>query len=148
ACLVALVYTHPLGGLMVIALAGGFAAQRASSRLTGWSWLAIHLIVTVAMLPWVGRYLDHPPDPKRDFPHWVWYFTWPQAFLGGKGTVVWIAYGLIAYGIIRPGAATGDRSKRGWLDRLRRARVDRPVTVVCLLAWLVVPIVLLTLYSR
>jgi hypothetical protein len=99
--LTALVYSHPLGLLMwgTLALAG-LIALTACSR--SWrSWLAVHLAVAAFTAPWIGNYLDHPPE----------YFSGPQSlrsflgmpigFIGGDSRVLVGLAVLIAWGVTR-----------------------------------------------
>ena len=84
--LVALLYTHPLGGLMIVALALGYLTLASESQLSFRDWVIIHVAVILAFAPWVGNYLDHPPDPKH--PRHFQFYNWPKAFLGGTDWMV------------------------------------------------------------
>ncbi len=98
--LTALVYLHPLGGLMVIALALGYLALRPDLKL-GWkAWFAIHVALTAMLAPWVYRYLDHGP---QEFPRTLTarlLLEWPEGFTGGNAEAAWAGAALIIGGII------------------------------------------------
>ena len=126
--LTALVYSHPLGTLMVTALAAGYLVIRRDSKL-GWPvWLSIQVAVVLAILPWAGRYLDHDPEVFVARLN-AWYLLeWPEAFTGGRAEMVAACAGLIAWGIY----ARRKEEGRGSLT---------------LLAWFLVPTLLLLVYS-
>ena len=150
--LIVLVYTHSLGGLMVIALAIGYALDRPRSRLRVGSWLLIHVALAMALAPWVSRYLDHPPNLKPEPRSWSDYVTWLRAFTGGRSTTVTICLIVIVLGLFtrRAGEADSGRvpSGRRWGRLRRRFRLDDLPTALVLLAWLIVPPLLLIVYSR
>jgi mannosyltransferase len=130
ACLVALMYTHPLGGLMVAALGVGYLVLRAELRLSLGGWLQTQVVAALAVLPWVRSYLDHPPEIVRPF-KLLTMLEWPEAFTGGRiesvaGGVVLIGIGLWAAAKVRPPQ--------------RRA-------ALVLLVWFIVPTLLLLAYS-
>jgi mannosyltransferase len=133
ASLTALVYCHPLGGLMVVALAMAYLIDRPSSRLGPGSWLLIHLAMTLALAPWVVHYLDHPPDPKPMAPGRL--LNWPRFFIGGHSSTLAVCGSLIAW---------------GFLDVRRRGLAGRSETRASLmvLVWFLVPPALLYAYSR
>jgi mannosyltransferase len=150
--LIVLVYTHPLGGLMVIALAIGYALDRPRSQLRLGSWLLIHLAVGSALAPWISRYMDHAPNLKPDPRSWTDYVTWLRVFTGGRSTTVVICLVLIVLGMFTRGAGAGDPAQvplgPGSHGRRRRFRLDDLPTTLMLLAWLTIPPLVLILYSR
>jgi hypothetical protein len=150
--LIVLVYTHSLGGLMVIALAIGYAMDRPRSQLRVGSWLLIHLALVLALAPWISRYLDHAPDLKPEPRSWSDYVTWLRVFTGGRSNTVGICLVLIVLGMFTRGAGARDAgegaSGRVSGARRRRFRVDDLPTARIILAWLTVPPLLLILYSR
>ena len=150
--LIALPYTHPLGGLMVVALAVGYVLDRPRSQLEFRSWILIHIVVASVLALWVNRYLDHPPDLKEGPKTWSGYITWLRVFTGGNGTVAWSCLALIVLGLFTrlPRAANPDQGltescHRPWLDRYR---FDDLQTARVVLAWLIIPPVLMIAYSR
>jgi mannosyltransferase len=150
--LIVLVYTHSLGGLMVVALAIGYALDRRRSQLRIGSWVLIHLTLAAALTPWIGRYLDHPPNLKPEPRSWSEYVTWLRVFTGGRSTTVIACLVLIVAGLFtrRPGETDAEpvESGGGWRRPGRRFRLDDLPTALVLLAWLVVPPLLLIVYSR
>ena len=149
---IALVYTHSLGGLMVVALAVGYALDRPRSRLHVRSWVLIHLALAMTLAPWVSRYLDHAPDLKPVPRRWSEYMTWLQVFTGGRSITVGICLVLIVLGMFaraknvdgtgRVGTGRGPNGRRAlfFLDDLR--------TTLVILAWLALPPLILVVYSR
>jgi hypothetical protein len=150
--LIALVYTHSLGGLMVVALAVGYALDRPRSRLSLSSWLLIHLALAAAIAPWMGRYVDHTPDAKRAPGGWSGYLTWPRLFTGGGASAVAVCWLVIVAGVFTRRSIVGDSGdppagQSGGPGR-QQLRLDDARTALMLLAWLLVPPVLLIVYSR
>ncbi len=131
--LTALVYCHPLGGLMVVALALGYLIDRPSSQLRPGSWLLIHLAMALALAPWVDHYLDHPPDLKPMAPGRL--FNWPRFFIGGHSSTLAVCGLLIAWGL---------------LAVLRREAEGRSESRASLMAlvWFLIPPALIYAYSR
>ncbi|MDG3007430.1 glycosyltransferase family 39 protein [Paludisphaera mucosa] len=142
-CLVGLAYTHPLGGLMIVALAAAYGIDARRSMLRPSRWLAIQALAFAAILPWVGRYLDHPPDPKTAgglgtaWLNWVAYgLGWPVGWLPPVLGVVALAW-LVPDRRRPAGATTGDGTSGE--ERLR--------TGLMLCAWVASPIGLMTAYT-
>jgi mannosyltransferase len=130
ACLVAMMYTHPLGGLMVVALGVGYLVLGGEMRLSPQQWLRTQAVAALGILPWGHSYLDHPPEIISPFKLRL-IFEWPEGFTGGRleavaGAVVLVGVGLMAATKVRPSQ--------------RRA-------ALVLLAWFVLPTVLLLAYS-
>ena len=140
--LVALLYTHPLGGLMIVALALGYLTQAGESRLSFRDWVLIHVAVVLAFAPWVIRYLDHPPDPKH--PRHFQAYNWPKAFLGGTDWAVAVGAALAVAGALvihRPAGTNGRKHGRERL-KLRDWRAT-----LAFLSWFLIPPLLIHLYS-
>ena len=150
--LIVLVYTHSLGGLMVVALAVGYALDRPRSRLQVRSWVLIHLALAIALAPWVSRYLDHAPDLKPVPRRWSEYVTWLRVFTGGRSITVGICLVLIIIGMFKRAGnvdGTGRVAKgRGPDGRRARFRPDDLSTTLIILAWLALPPIILIVYSR
>jgi mannosyltransferase len=152
ATLTALVYTHPLGGLMVIALAVGYLILRRECQLGLSAWIVIHFVVAVALGPWVVHYLNHPPELINRLSLRL-LFEWPEAFTGGGREALTVCSTLVLWGI--------------WVRRLHWNSTPPMAAVRCLtassrltwkvtriapdslllLAWYVVPSALLLAYS-
>ena len=129
----ALVYLHPLGGLMVIALALGYLALRPGLHLGWTSWLTIHVALSAMLAPWVYRYLDHGP---QEFPRALTarlLLEWPEGFTGGNAEAAWAGVALVIVGIVVARRKADGRP------------IDRPSAA--LLAWFLVPPALLLAYS-
>jgi len=138
--LTALVYSHPLGLLMLGALALAGLIEVRTCFGTWRRWLFIHLGVVVLILPWIGNYLDHPPEllSGRLSPRFL--LGTPIGFIGGNfillfGLAVLIAMGLAPYGLARD-AGAGRRLVREWW-----------VAAGFLLLWLILPPLALYVYS-
>jgi hypothetical protein len=130
ACLVAMMYTHPLGGLMVAALVLGYLVLRRELALSLRGWLRTQAVAALGILPWVRSYLDHPPEIFSPLKLRT-MLEWPEGFTGGRIEAVAGAAVLIGVGLF---AATKERPSQ------RRA-------VLTLLAWFVLPTLLLLAYS-
>ena len=99
-CLAALVYSHPLGLLMLaaLALAGLVDVRRTFGGLR--RWLAVHGAVTILILPWIGNYLDHPPEFVSDRLPLRFLLGTPIGFIGGNSLLLLGLVALVALGII------------------------------------------------
>jgi mannosyltransferase len=138
--LTALVYTHPLGILMVgtVALAGLIAFRACFGTLK--RWLVVHLGVGVLVLPWIGNYVDHQPEFLSGRLPLRFLLGTPVGFVGGNFLVMLGLVCLIAFGVARH---VLDRDREGrW--RIVRERWETPGFV---LLWLVLPPTVLYGYS-
>jgi len=138
--LTALVYSHPLGLLMLGALALAGLIELRTCFGTSRRWLFIHLGVVILILPWIGNYLDHPPEFLSGRLSARFLLGTPIGFIGGNffvlsGLAVVIALGLGRHGLVRD-------ARTGW--RLVR---ERWVAPGFLLLWLTLPPLALYLYS-
>jgi uncharacterized membrane protein len=138
--LTALVYTHPLGILMVgtVALAGLIAFRSCFGTLK--RWLVVHLEVGVLVLPWIGHYVDHQPEFLSGRLPLRFLLGTPVGFVGGNFLVMLGLACLIAFGVARQ-VLKRDREGR-W--RVVRERWETPVF---LLVWLILPPTALYGYS-
>jgi hypothetical protein len=140
ASLTALVYSHPLGLLMVGALAiAGLAGVKAC--FGSWQrWMVVHLAAGALTLPWIGHYLDHPPEFLSGRLPLRYLLGTPIGFLGGNFAVLFGLVVLIAWGIAGPGraidASVKENKLRGWW-----------ASSGFLLLWLILPPTALYLYS-
>ncbi len=126
--LTALVYSHPLGTLMVAALGAGYLLIHRESQLGWGGWILIQVAMVLAFLPWAPRYLDHNPEVLVSKLNLRYLLEWPEAFTGGRGEMVIVVVGLIAWGIYH------------------RRKTDAQSSQY-LLAWFFVPVGLLLAYS-
>ena len=137
-CLVAVGYSHPLGLLMIGALGlASFLNQRVF-QISLWEWLHVHLIVILALVPWVAQYLDHAPESTSGPLPLRYLFGMPIGFIGGNSVVLLVCIILIIYGLF------GTRHERNSSQPL----LGRFAPTLSLIIWLVVPPVLLYIYSR
>jgi 4-amino-4-deoxy-L-arabinose transferase-like glycosyltransferase len=137
--LVAITYSHPLGMLMVGTLVLTSFLQRQAFRTSWRRWLVIHLAVAAAVLPWVGKYLDHAPESTSGSIPLRFLLGTPIAFIGGNFKVLLVCSLLIAYGLCR-----FCRREDGHF----RVNLENPPSSVSLLIWLIVPPFILYVYSR
>ncbi|GIW87939.1 MAG: hypothetical protein KatS3mg108_2263 [Isosphaeraceae bacterium] len=121
---VALGYTHPLGGLMIAALAVFVALDRRNNGLNVPRWLAVHGLAALLLVPAVGAYLSSSPtydEPAGRSLRLLLGF--PIGFIGGN---FWILGGCVA--VIAAGL---------------RSAARQPRAVLLLLVWLLGPVLLL-----
>ncbi len=135
ACLAALVYSHPLGLLMLSAIAiAGLLDAGASLRALG-RWLAVHLAAAMLILPWIGNYFDHPPEFLSEHLPLRFLLGTPISFIGGNALLLLGLTSLIALGIIgRARDSTGSNREATHVSAI-------------LLCWLILPPFALYLYS-
>jgi mannosyltransferase len=134
-CLAALAYSHPLGLLMLAALA---VAWLLDVRLTFGRlarWIAIHFAVTILIVPWIGHYFDHAPEFLSERLPLRFLLGTPIGFVGGNAVLLVGLVLLIAVGII--GRARD--SSRSSSEVIQEAAV--------FLCWLILPPVTLYAYS-
>ena len=136
--LIAIVYSHPLGLLMTSSLALTSFIFRRPFHISWRRWLYIHLGFTMAIAPWVGHYLDHPPESITGLLTFQYLLGMPIGFIGGNFKVLFVCLLLIVYGVCRI-----QRPASQW-NRVD-FQIDNPSIV--LLIWLMVPPLLLFAYS-
>jgi 4-amino-4-deoxy-L-arabinose transferase-like glycosyltransferase len=137
--LVGLVYSHPLGTFMVAALALAYLANVRAFQLSWGRWLAIQFLVVMAVAPWVGHYLDHPPEVISGTVSLRDLLGLPIGFTGGDSRFLLICGAVIAWGLLdlgRPGSSEGFR-----------VRLGDPFAASVLLIWFAVPPLLLFAHS-
>jgi hypothetical protein len=137
--LVAIVYSHPLGLLMVGTLALVSAIFRQAFQMSWRGWLYIHIATTLAIAPWVGLYVDHTPESTTGLLPLQYFLGMPIGFIGGNFRTLLICVLLIAYGLCRI-----QRRTSGWIQVV----LEPGAVTIPLLMWLVVPSLLLYVYSR
>jgi 4-amino-4-deoxy-L-arabinose transferase-like glycosyltransferase len=136
-CLVALGYTHPLGLFMVIALALGYLADRASSRLSLRHWMVTQVAAGLAVAPWVIQYMNHPPDIVVGRLPLKFLIGLPIGFIGGNSLALAGFVALVVYGMFKGAEEEG-----------HRFTVDQPTASLAVLIWFAVPALLLYGHSR
>jgi mannosyltransferase len=137
--LIAIVYSHPLGLLMLGALGLASIHFHQSFQISWRQWLYTHLVVVLAIAPWVGQYLNHAPESTSGPLPLRYLLGMPIGFIGGNFKVLLICSLLIAYGLYE---VRWRKPNDFWLV------LRHPVSSISLLIWLVIPPVLLYAYSR
>ena len=136
---IALVYSHPLGLLMLVALALATSLFHRAFQIPWRLWLVLQLIIILAVAPWIGRYLDHPPESTSGLLPIRYLLGMPIGFIGGD---FWVLLGctlVTVYGLF-----TIQGRERGSI----RIALNESTISFSLLIWLIVPPVLLYAYSR
>jgi hypothetical protein len=131
--LIALVYSHPLGLLMLVALSvGSFLFPRVF--FGHWQrWLMLHFAVLAATVPWLSHYFDHPPEFLSGRLPLPFLLGTPIGFLGGNFVVLAGMVFLAGLGLAR--------------RRLNFTSASDWAAPVCLLLWMALPPALLYAYS-
>jgi mannosyltransferase len=148
--LAALVYSHPLGlpMLATLALAGLIGVHTCfGSR---WQWLAVHVAAGALVAPWVPRYLDHPPELLSGPLSIRFLVGTPIGFTGGNFAILGGLALLIAWGVAdlcRVGYAHRSQALAGGQIPPYASPLES-LTAVFLLLWLIVPPLVLYVYSR
>jgi uncharacterized membrane protein len=131
--LAALVYTHPLGLLMVATLAGvslGFVRVYFGGAA---GWLGVHLFAALLTFPWIPSYFDHPPEFLTGRLPLRFLAGTPIGFVGGNSLLLVGLTAVVVFGLAR--------------RRERLARSEGLGAAVGLLLWLVLPPSVLYLFS-
>ena len=102
-------------------------------------WFSSQLAVVLGIAPWIGRYLDHPPESTSGRLPLRYLLGLPIGFIGGNFPVLIICLILVAYGIFE--------------IRARRARcilitISYPAATISLVIWLLIPSIVLYISSR
>jgi uncharacterized membrane protein len=137
--LIAIAYSHPLGLLMIGALGLASLLNRRAFRISWRSWLRTHLAVAAAVVPWVGKYLDHAPESTTGLLSLRFLLGMPIGFIGGNFATLVLCVPLIAYGLC------GFQRREGGGFRVV---TEGGAAAVSLWIWLLIPPVVLYLYSR
>ncbi len=137
--LMAIAYSHSLGLLMVGALGLASFLHRRAFQLSWRNWLLTHLAVAAAVVPWVGKYLDHAPESTTGLLSLRFLLGMPIGFIGGNFKTLLASSMLIAYGLC--GLQRRD-------DGRHRIVLERAASSASLLIWLMIPPVVLYAYSR
>ena len=131
ASVVALIYSHPLGLLM----AGTLGVVSILFRISWKRLAAVYLVVAVGIAPWVARYFDHDPESSTGRLPLKYLLVTPIGFVGGNFATLAFFCFLIGYALTRV-----SREKPRFV-------MENPSAAVGLLAWLILPPVVLYLYS-
>lgn len=132
AALAALGYSHPLGLLMIAALALATLVNRRTLGLSIRTWLALHAAATLLLVPWLPNYLDH--EPSISSTRWLalpYVLGLPIGFVGGNRWALLGCAAVVAWGLVK---VSGRRP---------RLALDRSFAASMLLFWFIVPPALL-----
>lgn len=131
----ALVFSHPLGGFMVVAQAIAFFATMRSFAWTFRRWFLTELAAGILVLPWLPNYFDHAPESLAGPQGIKMLLGLPIGFVGGNSVV------LLVCGLIIAIACVVRENRDRW-------RIDRPASLLPLWIWFTVPPVLLFVDSK
>ncbi len=136
--LASLAYSHPLGLFMIAAHGLAYLLVHRHLVLTFRFWLLIQLAAALAILPWLGRYLDHSTDYPMPRYSLRFLLGVPIEYIGGNSLVLLACLAIIG---------------QGWLSRelvegRRRLVIRNPVENLILIAWAAGPPVLMYVYSQ
>jgi hypothetical protein len=148
--LVGLAYTHPLGIFMVVSQGVAYLSNRSAFAL-GWrQWVGIQGAFLLMLAPWLGYFLDHPPESVSGRLPYRFLIGLPIGFTGGDRRTLLACWGLIAWGMICVGRQGEDHPDEARPGPFRHAwfRWDSPGSSRLLMIWLTVPPLLLFGYSR
>jgi mannosyltransferase len=126
---IALAYSHPLALLMLATQVGVLAAIRRSLKVPLRSWIVAEVAVGLAIAPWIGHYLDHPPESTSGRLPIRFLLGLPIEFVGGDSGALLLCVALIALGLYAGG------------------RSNAAIHAI-LLAWFAIPPLVLYLASR
>jgi mannosyltransferase len=135
--LTALAYSHPLGLFMIAAHGLAYLLARPGLLLPFRWWLAIQIATALAILPWLGRYLDHGTDYPMPRYSLRFLLGVPIEYIGGNSLVLPACLAIIGFGWL------GFESSNG----RRRPRILDPVENLILIIWAAAPPVLIYIYS-
>jgi uncharacterized membrane protein len=138
-CLIALGYTHPLGLLMAGSIALAAVLFHRAFGISWRGWLLIHTGALLAWAPWLGRYVDHPPELVTGPLSLRFFFGTPIGFIGGNFLVLFFASILIMYGLCVVKKRANGRFS---------VALEHVATSVSFVIWLVIPPLILYAYSR
>ncbi len=138
-CQIALVYSHPLGLLMVCALGLASLLFRREFQISWCAWCFSQFAVILGIAPWVGRYLDHAPESISGQLPLRYLLGMPIGFIGGNFLVLIICLLLIAYG--------GSELRTRHTGRIP-ITISHPAATISLVIWLLVPSVVLYVSSH
>ena len=137
-CVIAMAYSHPLGLLMAGAIGLATLVCHRVFRISWKAWWLTHLAAGLAVLPWVSHYIGHAPELITGPLPLRFLLGMPIGFIGGNFAVLCVCALLIGYGLCSVGRREG-----GGL----RVVLEQPASAVSLLIWLVMPPLVLCLYS-
>ena len=133
ALLAALIYTQPVSLFMVAAHGAAYLAVRRSLTLRPRTWLLTLGLAGLLVAPWVGRYLDHPPESITPRYPIRYLLGVPIGYLGGNSLTLLPLACLIAAGL--------------FTFQGKRPVLRDPVVGPALVCWFMIPPVLIYAYS-
>jgi hypothetical protein len=135
--LTALAYSHPLGLFMIAAHSLAYLQVRSALQLPFRGWMAIQMTVLLALVPWLGRYIDHGTDYPMQRSALRFLLAVPIEYIGGNSLVLLVCLAIIVVGLL----ARGHRSVG------LRLTITHPVENCILMTWAAGPPILMYLYS-
>ncbi len=135
--LISLVYGHPLGLFMVAAHGLAYLLVRRSLVLSFRPWLAIQVGVVVAIIPWLGRYLDHGTDYPIPRYSIRFLLAVPIEYVGGNGVAFLICLAIVVLGLL---SREPSRSEHA-------STIANIPEKVMLVTWTTMPPLMMYLYS-
>jgi mannosyltransferase len=133
ACLVAMLFTHPLGLLMFGTLALASALDVRASFGSWRTWLMVYLGVLIVTSPWLRFYFDHAPEFLSGRLPIKFLLATPIGFVGGDSLIFCGLVGLIAFGLYR--------------RRIVEWATGEWIAPACMVLWLALPPTILYVYS-
>src|SRR5262249_5703163 len=97
---IALVYTHPLGLLMLVALGLGWLVDYQINKLRFRSWIAIQVVTALACAPWIANYFDHKPEFLTHNQSLKFLLGMPIGFTGGNSRTLMVLAAVILAGLV------------------------------------------------
>jgi 4-amino-4-deoxy-L-arabinose transferase-like glycosyltransferase len=151
ASLIALAYSHPLSVFMFAAQAAAYLTNLRGYALPVGRWLLIQVVVVLAVIPWAGHYVDHPPEIVSARPTLKLLAGLPIGFVGGDRRTLILFAIVVAVGILCLDLNAVQQGEEGTPPSSRsgpmRLRIDNPFAVTTLGIWFLVPPLLLFSYS-
>jgi len=135
--LISLVFSHPLGLFMVAAHGIAYLLVRRSLVLSLRWWLAIQLGVILAIIPWLGRYLDHGTDYPIPRYSIRFLLAVPIEYVGGNGVAFLVCLAIAALGLL----------SREQIGSEHRPRIAKLPEKLILITWTAAPPIMMYLYS-
>jgi uncharacterized membrane protein len=132
-----LIYSHPLGLFLVAAHGLAYLLVRPALVLPSRRWMLIQIAVVLAILPWLGRYLDHGTDYAMPRYPIRFLLAVPIEYIGGNSLVLLACLAIVGAGLVSVQPRDG---RRRWA-------ILNPVENVIVITWAAAPPVLMYVYS-
>jgi uncharacterized membrane protein len=136
--LASVAYSHPLGLFLIAAHGLAYVLVRPALVLPLRRWMLIQAALALAILPWLGRYLDHGTDYIMPRYPIRFLLAVPLEYIGGNSLVLLACLALVGVGLLSVEP----------LDGRRRLVIVDPVANLVVITWATVPPVLMYVYSH